>query len=143
VTARWGPRADFHREFAALALERAWLRLWTLELDDRPVAAWYGFRFDGVEYYYQAGRDPGWDHASVGFVLLSHTIRSAFADGIRSYRFLRGGEGYKYRFANRDDTLQTIMASRTTVGHSAAAAALALRNSPRPVRHLVRDHLLV
>ncbi len=62
--ARWGEGSPFlrfeafHREFAAVALERGWLRLWFLELDDRPAAAWYGFRFAGVESYYQAGRDP-------------------------------------------------------------------------------------
>lgn len=54
--ARWGPaeegglhgdRQPFHREFAALALERGWLRLWFLEAGGQPVAAWYGFRFGG------------------------------------------------------------------------------------------------
>src|SRR5439155_1798028 len=72
----FGPEA-FHRDFAAVALERGWLRLWILELDNRPAAAWYGFRIGGVETYYQAGRDPSLDPLSVGFVLLTHTIRVA------------------------------------------------------------------
>jgi hypothetical protein len=56
-----GARAAFHRDFAPLALERGWLRLWIAEVDGTPVAAWYGFRFGGTEWYYQSGRDPAWD----------------------------------------------------------------------------------
>ena len=40
-----GPREGFHREFARRALERGWLRLWIMEVDGRPAAAWYGLRF--------------------------------------------------------------------------------------------------
>ena len=63
----------FHREFAAVALERGWLRLWICEVDGSPVAAWYGLRYAGCECFYQSGRDPAWDEHSVGFVLLAHT----------------------------------------------------------------------
>src|SRR5438270_1048266 len=67
-----GRREAFHREFARVALERGWLRLWFLELDGRPVAAWHGFRYAGAEWFYQSGRDPEWERASVGLVLLAH-----------------------------------------------------------------------
>ncbi len=113
--ARWpvGERAfsaaqSFHREFATLAMSRGWLRLWFLELDGRAVAAWYGFRFAGAESFYQAGRDPAAADASVGFVLLTHTMRETLDDGLHEYRFLRGGESYKYRFATEDPGLETI-----------------------------------
>lgn len=121
-----GPREAFHREFAARALERGWLRLWLLELDGGTVAAWYGFRYGGVESFYQAGRDPSWDRASVGFVLLAHSIREALRDGMREYRFLRGGEEYKYRFASDDPGLETIGLSRGIAGAAALAAAVVL-----------------
>jgi CelD/BcsL family acetyltransferase involved in cellulose biosynthesis len=116
-------RAGFHREFAAVALARGWLRLWFLELDDRPVAAWYGLRFAGVESYYQAGRDPAWDHRSVGFVLLAHSIRRAFEDGMEEYRFLRGGETYKSRFAEEDAGLETIALTRGPIAGLALSTA--------------------
>jgi CelD/BcsL family acetyltransferase involved in cellulose biosynthesis len=130
--ARWGTdasaalaagRRPFHREFAARALERGWLRLWFLELDGEPVAAWYGFRLGGVESYYQAGRNPAWDRWSVGAVLLAHTIRSALDDGIRDYRFLRGGEPYKDRFTDDEGELETFLVSRGVRGVAAAAVA--------------------
>ena len=149
-SARWGDRASqalaaarvaFHRDFAARALGRGWLRLWFLELDGRPVAAWYGFRIGDVESYYQAGRDPAWDHASVGFVLLAHTIRSALEDGMREYRFLRGGEAYKERFTDDRGQLETFALARGLRGNTAAAVGRRLvdaRWSARPLASLRR-----
>jgi CelD/BcsL family acetyltransferase involved in cellulose biosynthesis len=116
----------FHREVAAIGLTRGWTRLWLLELDGKAVAAWYGLRFAGTESYYQAGRDPAWDHRSVGFVLLAHSIRSAFQDGMDEYRFLRGHEAYKYRFADEDAGLETIALTR---GPAATVALSAVRHA--------------
>jgi CelD/BcsL family acetyltransferase involved in cellulose biosynthesis len=126
-----GEREAFQREFAACALENGWLRLWFLELDGRAVAAWYGLRFCGVDSYYQAGRDPALAHASVGFVLLAHSIRQALEDGMREYRFLRGDEGFKYRFATEDPGLDTVGVSATMPGAAALAAGAATRRLPR------------
>ena len=123
--ARWGGasrsfaggRATFHRAFAARALEKGWLRLWIAELDGRPAAAWYGFRYADAEWYYQAGRDRRYDELSIGFVLLAHTIRTALDDGVHEYKMLRGDEGYKLRFTNDDDPLETVtLASEATRG---------------------------
>jgi CelD/BcsL family acetyltransferase involved in cellulose biosynthesis len=134
--ARWGARSafsrfeDFHRDFAALALERGWLRLWFLELDERPAAAWHGFRFAGVESYYQAGRDPAFRDESVGFVLLAHSIREAAEDGVVEYRLLRGAEDFKLRFADADPGVETFAPARGAAGRAArAAAALGLRSA--------------
>jgi CelD/BcsL family acetyltransferase involved in cellulose biosynthesis len=136
--ARWGearsaflPWETFHREFAAVALERGWLRLWFLHLDDRPVAAWYGFRFAGVESYYQAGRDPERSDESIGFVLLAHTIREAAQDGMSEYRLLRGAEAFKRRFADADSGLETFALGRGIRGRIAGFAARAALRSER------------
>ena len=127
---RWGedsgflPREAFHREFAAVALARGWLRLWLLELDGRPAAAWYGLRFGGVEHYYQSGRDPAYDSLSAAFVLLAHTIRSAFDDGVGEYRFGRGQDPYKYRFTDQDPGLETIASTKGPAAGAALGAAV-------------------
>jgi CelD/BcsL family acetyltransferase involved in cellulose biosynthesis len=134
---RWGAQSaflrwrEFHAQFARLALERGWLRLWFLELDGRPAAAWYGFRFGRVESYYQAGRDLAHGDASVGFVLLAHTIREAASDGMREYRFLRGGELFKSRFADADVGLETVVVTRGARGRLAGAAAAGALRSDR------------
>jgi CelD/BcsL family acetyltransferase involved in cellulose biosynthesis len=136
--ARWGKTRSaflrweaFHREFAKIALERGWLRLWFLHLDERPVAAWFGFRFAGVESYYQAGRDPMRSDDAVGFVLLAHTIREAARDGMSEYRLLRGAEAFKRRFATADAGLGTFALVRGIRGRGARLAARAALRSDR------------
>ena len=137
--ARWGespwfaPARAFHQEFAALALERGWLRLWLLDLDGKAAAGWLGYRFAGIESHYQSGRDPAWDKASVGIVLLAHTMREALADGLEEYRFLRGGEGYKQRFATDDSGVVTVGRGTSVLGR----AALAARTARRRMRRLI------
>ena len=142
-TARWGKDAPnafaranqpFHRDFAARAFERGWLRLWTMELDGRPVACWHGLRFAGVEWYYQAGRDPAFDSQAVGFVLLAHTVREAMADGMTAYNFLRGDEAYKNRFGPAPERVRTCIAGRGLRGRTAAIAAAAASRLPEGLR---------
>lgn len=123
---RWA----FHRSFARSAQARGWLRLWLAEIGGEPVAAWYGFRFAGVEWYYQAGRDPSWEQASIGFVLLAHSIREACADGVREYRLLLGDEPYKARFSNGETCLETVAVPRTMAGRAAVRGAVASRHLP-------------
>jgi CelD/BcsL family acetyltransferase involved in cellulose biosynthesis len=133
-----GAARDFHADFAERALRNGWLRLWFLELDGRPAAAWYGFRYGGAEWFYQSGRDPQHDRDSVGFVLMTHTVREAAHDGIRTFHLLRGDDPYKARFAGADPGLETLAIGRGARGRAAAAAgALALAVPPGP-RKLVR-----
>jgi CelD/BcsL family acetyltransferase involved in cellulose biosynthesis len=141
--ARWAGRQSsafartsqsFHRDFAHRALARGWLRLWVMELDRKPVAAWYGFRRGDVELYYQSGRDRAHDRDSVGFVLLCHTIRAALEDGMEAYWFLRGNEAYKGRFAEEDPGLQTRTAARSMRGRAAVAGARIFDRLPPPAR---------
>jgi CelD/BcsL family acetyltransferase involved in cellulose biosynthesis len=143
---RWGPGASsafggerraFHRAFATAAQRRGWLRLWLAEVGGRPVAAWYGFRFGGADWYYQFGRDPEWDRLSVGQVLLAHTLREAMADGMREYRLLRGGEAYKDRFATRDPGIRTVAVPAGVGGRVAVVAAERALASPVSRRRVV------
>ena len=132
-----GRSEAFHRDFAATALDRGWLRLWILEVDGVPVAAEYGFWYGDAHFAYQSGRATSWRDASVGFVLQAHTIREAIADGAAEYRFLEGNEGYKYGFATEDPGLATIGVGRTARGHAAVAAVQALGRLGR-ARTIVR-----
>jgi CelD/BcsL family acetyltransferase involved in cellulose biosynthesis len=141
---RWGgrhtnfsSREGFHRDFALESFRRGWLRLWFAELDGEPAAAWYGFRYGQTESYYQAGRASKWARSSIGFALLAHSVREAFRDRMREYRFLRGGEEYKYRFTNHDPGLETIALSRGSVGRLVVPAALAMRRLRRVPQRLL------
>jgi CelD/BcsL family acetyltransferase involved in cellulose biosynthesis len=136
--ARWGAGvtafatgdASFHREFAATALERGWLQLSFLEVDGEDVAAVYNLRFAGADNQYQQGRLPAWEEQSIGTIALLRSIRIACDEGMGEFRFLRGSEDYKYRYADADPGLQTIAVAR----RRAAAGALAVaRAAPRKV----------
>lgn len=116
-------RAAFHADFAAAALARGWLRLLFLELDGRPVAAWHGFRFGPADWHYQSARDPAWAHERVGSVLVAHAVREACRDGRDEYRFLRGDEEYKSRFASDDPGLETVALGRGVAGRAVVLGA--------------------
>lgn len=142
--ARWGgaqtpflAAGAFHRDFARLAFDRGWLRLWFLEIDAKPVAALYGFRFAGAESGYQAGRDPGFAGGQVGFVLLAHAVRAALEDGMREFRLLRGGAAYKERFATADPGIETYGLTRGAAAAGVLSAALRLRGRSLGVRRLL------
>ena len=128
---RWGDEAPFatgrerrfQTDFAEAALEAGWLRLWTMELDGRPVAALHGFRFAGAEYFHQSGRDTSFDEHSTGFLLLSHAIRAALEDGMTEYRLLRGSESYKARFADGQADVCTVAVPLTLRGRMAVRGA--------------------
>jgi CelD/BcsL family acetyltransferase involved in cellulose biosynthesis len=142
---RWGGEvtgfdrfAGFQLDFSRLAFERGWLRLWVLELDGEPAAAWHGFRYANVESYYQAGRADAFERLSVGLVLLAHTVREAQADGMDEYRFLRGDEPFKSRFTDDDPGLVTLAASSGALGGTALAAAIGARRLSRDVARRLR-----
>ena len=96
-----GERARaFHADFAEAALRRGWLRLWLMEWDGDPVAAWYGWHLGDRYSFYNAGFDPGRSKLSPGMFLLARVIQSAFEEGAREFDFLLGDEAYKSRFAD-------------------------------------------
>jgi CelD/BcsL family acetyltransferase involved in cellulose biosynthesis len=134
-----GDHEPFQREFAALALERGWLRLLLLELDGEPVCFEYGFSFQNAYFAYQGGRDPAWARHSVGFLAEIESIRRAFEEGAGEYRFLGGDEGYKYRFPIEDPRLETVAVPASSRGRVAAAAlagALRLPGSKAVLRRI-------
>lgn len=87
---------SFHDEISRLALERGWLRLFTLKLDGVPAAALYGFRYGHVFNFFQSGFDPCYAKHSVGLVLLGLTIKSALEEDVAQYDLLHGDEAYKF-----------------------------------------------
>lgn len=134
---RWGSAAPFargaqrrfHEDFAATALARGWLRLWILELDGVPAGVMHGFRFAGADYFQQGGWDPDFDRYSLGFLLCVNAMRAALEDGMSEFRFLRGNEQYKNRFANADRPVRSVALAAGTKGRLAIKAA---QKRPRP-----------
>ncbi|MEA3056184.1 MAG: hypothetical protein QOD30_1616 [Actinomycetota bacterium] len=128
---RWGDDAPFaapesrrfHGDIGRIALDRSWLRLWTLELDGKPAASLLGYRFAGADYFVQGGRDPDHESSSVGSLLLFQTVRSAVEDGMSEYRLLRGDESYKSQLATDDRPVHSFAVANTSAGRAAIALA--------------------
>jgi CelD/BcsL family acetyltransferase involved in cellulose biosynthesis len=124
-------------EFAKASFAAGWLRLFVLEVDGQPVAAWYGWRLGPRYSYYQAGFDPDWSRQSVGFLLLADTIREAIREGALTYDLLWGDEAFKARFTNgiaygRRVTLAPPLSSARVLRSAAGLARSARRALRRP-----------
>jgi len=89
----------FHEEVTQLALDRGWLRLYLLTLDDRPAAALYGFHYHATFYFMQAGFDPAYRKQSVGLLAMGLAIKHAIDEGTDECDMLRGDEAYKFHWA--------------------------------------------
>ena len=74
---------------------------------------------------------------SVGLLMHAEAIRLAHGDGLREYRFLRGDEPYKYRFADREDRLESIGVGQSAAGLLAFSAVRHLYDVPYPLRRMV------
>jgi CelD/BcsL family acetyltransferase involved in cellulose biosynthesis len=89
---------EVHRRFAAAALQRGWLRLWTAEAGGTAAASWYGWRVGKSYCYALSGLREEFEPYALGTVLLAHTIEMAAAEGAETYDLMRGDETYKQRF---------------------------------------------
>jgi CelD/BcsL family acetyltransferase involved in cellulose biosynthesis len=126
---------SFHRSFAASCLERGWLRLWFLELDEQPVAAWYGWRLGGRYSYYNSGFDPSWSSLRPGLLMMAGVIESALEESAAEFDFLLGDEHYKLRFAESSAIVRDVLLARA-LPHPAAMVASAEHGLRRAVRLL-------
>jgi CelD/BcsL family acetyltransferase involved in cellulose biosynthesis len=106
---RWGGKSrafrsegyiTFHNALAKKLLKKKRLRLHFIEQSEKPIAAFYGFRYNHCYYYYQSGRDLAFSRYHLGYVLMNHCIQEAINEGAAIFDFLTGTEEYKYRWAN-------------------------------------------
>ena len=102
----------FFRDVADTLAARGWLRLGVLSVDGEDAAVLFGFAYEGTLALYNAAYDPNLAPLSVGIACAAYAIRSAIAEGLRTYDFLRGGEPYKYDLGGADHWLLRFEASR-------------------------------
>lgn len=118
---RWMPGAfaaasarAFHTEVARALLAAGNLRLHILLLDSVPVASLYCFHKGQTTFYYLGGFDPAIAKLSPGTVLTARAIRHAIEqDGATEFDFLRGDEGYKYRWGAQDRYNRRVSLTQT------------------------------
>jgi hypothetical protein len=126
----------FHREVAQVLSERGRVSLDLLKLDDRPLAAIYGFSYEGVYYFYLPGFDPdAIPKASPGLLLLSHRIEQAIRDGEHTVDLLQGAEPYKLECAT---DLRRSVTLRYYNRHARVLALKLLESAKQAVKILMR-----
>jgi CelD/BcsL family acetyltransferase involved in cellulose biosynthesis len=114
-----GPeRRAFLRQLSDLLSESGWLKISRLEIDGRPVAWNYGFRFGGSWFWYLPTFEMEYAQVSPGSCLLRLLVEEAARD--TSLRWLDlglGNETYKDRYANEIRETRHVRVSRGFVRH--------------------------
>jgi CelD/BcsL family acetyltransferase involved in cellulose biosynthesis len=128
----------FHDEATRRAMDRGWLRLYSLKLNGALAAVMYGFAYNGRFYFYQHGFDHQYQQHSVGLVLMALTIRAAIDEGLHEFDMLWGVEPYKWLWAHETRLLQQIHLFPAHVGGRVHQRALETR---RRLRMLARQVL--
>ena len=124
--ARWGeeglfPHTEggarsrrFFRRLAELEGPDGLLRIGRLRVDGRVIFMCVGFHDGDTVYYYNAGNDPQAQALSPGVVGVACYLRHGLAEGTRVFDFLRGDEGYKYRWGAVDEPIHRLIVTRRT-----------------------------
>jgi CelD/BcsL family acetyltransferase involved in cellulose biosynthesis len=92
----------FHREVCHAMFRAGMLRLAALRCGGDIIAVHYGFSAKGRSFSYLGGFDRAFATYSPGLQLLAEAIEQAVAEDAQCFDFLRGREGYKYRWGAVD-----------------------------------------
>lgn len=106
-------RRAFLRQLSDLLSESGWLKISQLEIDGRPVAWNYGFRFGESWFWYLPTFEMEYAQVSPGSCLLRLLVEEAARD--TSLRWLDlglGDEAYKDRYANEMRETRHVRVSR-------------------------------
>jgi CelD/BcsL family acetyltransferase involved in cellulose biosynthesis len=98
----------FQHDASRRALDRGWLRMYVLRLNEEIAAVMYGFLYNRQFYFYQHGFDDRYARHSIGLVLMALTVRAAIDEGADTFDLLWGTEGYKSLWAREARTLRRI-----------------------------------
>ncbi|MFC1806932.1 GNAT family N-acetyltransferase [Candidatus Omnitrophota bacterium] len=94
-------RRNFNIKVADNFSKNKWFILSVLKLNAKPIAFHYGFIYTNKFFYSIPTFDCDLAKYSPGIILLRHLVEYAFNNGFKEFDFLRGGEEYKFGWANR------------------------------------------
>jgi CelD/BcsL family acetyltransferase involved in cellulose biosynthesis len=89
-------REIFFREASEKFLEKGWLDLHYMTIDDNFGAAQFSLQFNAVRYNYQIVMDPAYRVHSPGTLLMMSSIEASIDQGIKIYDLLSGEMDYKH-----------------------------------------------
>jgi CelD/BcsL family acetyltransferase involved in cellulose biosynthesis len=131
----------FHRELAALALERDWLRLYLIKVGTQVIAVEYAFLYRGTLFGYATAFDPAWGDYSPGQLLMAFVVEDAIGEGVRELDLGRGTFDYKFRWADRQRIDRHVLLSASPTGHLWAYGGTWLRRGKTLAREKLPSDL--
>ena len=131
-------RRTFYCDVARRFLARHWLEFWLLELEGKPLAAQFGFRYHQTLYSLQEGFDPDYSKDRIGSVLRAHVLRQVIPEGVRRYDFLAGHGNGKERWSPQSWHYLDIHFAKPA---SRGGLYLDLRRTGQAAKEWVRAHL--
>jgi CelD/BcsL family acetyltransferase involved in cellulose biosynthesis len=132
-----GPQA-FIRRLSQVAHERGWLSIWTLSVNDRPLAMEYQLIADGRVHALRSDFDAQFEPMSPGSHLNRSLLEQLFGRGLERYYMGPGDNSYKRRWTEEVETVEELC----VYGRSARGRALALwQIAVRPIARKIRDRL--
>lgn len=103
---------DFHLKVGKRLLQKGWLKLYYLELNNHPVASYYLFHYKNALYYYLSGFEPEYGKYSPGVVLMEQAISDAINEGLDKFDLMRGEESYKFKWTSQRRFNHTFILKR-------------------------------
>jgi CelD/BcsL family acetyltransferase involved in cellulose biosynthesis len=95
----------FFRDLAVHLAAHGLLKLYFLDLDEKPIAAVMCFDYLSTRYLYNKGYDSRYSTLSAGLLSKVLSIKESFQTGIKTYDFLKGAEAYKRRLGGQPISL--------------------------------------
>jgi CelD/BcsL family acetyltransferase involved in cellulose biosynthesis len=95
----------FVRTCAQAADEAGFLRLSFVNVDGKPIAARYGFEYDGRYYGLKSAFDPAMSTHGPGHMVVGFLMQQAVEDGLTTFDFMRGAGAHKHAWT---DTAQDV-----------------------------------
>jgi CelD/BcsL family acetyltransferase involved in cellulose biosynthesis len=114
----------------ALTLDRGWLRVWMLYIDDRPVAFWWGTTYAGVFADYSPAYDPEFSAGRVGTYTMMRMLENLCDDSEVSLLDFGHGEAfYKQRFGSYSTNTTDVLVFARRLRPLALNAVVSLASS--------------
>jgi CelD/BcsL family acetyltransferase involved in cellulose biosynthesis len=131
-------RRHFYHEMSRGFLRRGWLEFWMMELDGKPAACQFAFRYGDTVYQLQEGLDPKHYSDRAGIVLRAHILKQLIAQGVRQYDFLGGINAHKQSWGAQPGSYLDICFAKPS---SRGYIHLFLRHKARIADEWLRLHL--
>lgn len=101
-------REQFFQSLAKKLASLQTLKVFFLDVGQRPAAAVVCFDYKGVRFLYNSGYDPEYSYLSVSLMLKAWCLRNAIEEGLGYFDFLRGSERYKYDLGGVDHHIMRL-----------------------------------